>query len=54
MQQRTNPYTALDVRRTARRLWTDPVMQRRWLRAWLTARKHGGLLLEGSKPKWRA
>jgi hypothetical protein len=54
LMQRTTPYTFLEVRRMARRLWTDPAMQRRWLRAWLTARRHGGLILEGSKPKWRA
>jgi len=53
-RQRKTPYTSLEVRRMARRLWEDPAMQRRWLRAWLTARKSGGLLLEGSNPKWRA
>jgi hypothetical protein len=53
MQQRSTPYPLIDVRRMARRLWTDPAMQRRWLRAWLNARRHGGLLLEGAKPKWR-
>jgi hypothetical protein len=54
MRQRSTPYSAVALRRMARRLWADPVMQRRWVRAWLIARRHGGLLLEGSQPKWRA
>jgi hypothetical protein len=52
MRQRSTPYALLELRRMARRLWTDPAMRRRWLRAWLTARKNGGLLLEGADPKW--
>jgi hypothetical protein len=52
MRQRSTPYTLVELRRMARRLWSDPAMRRRWLRAWLTARKHGGLLLEGADPKW--
>jgi hypothetical protein len=52
MRQRTTPYTLVELRRMARRLWADPAMRRRWLRAWLTARKHGGLLLEGAEHKW--
>jgi hypothetical protein len=51
---RREPYSTLAVRRAARRLWADPAMQRKWLRAWLVARKGGGLLLEGSPAKWRA
>jgi len=54
MRQRATPYPTIELRRMARRLWPDPTMQRRWLRAWLIARRHGGLLLEGSRPKWRA
>jgi hypothetical protein len=52
MRQRTTPYTLVELRRMARRLWADPAMRRRWLRAWLTTRKHGGLLLEGAEHKW--
>jgi len=54
MRQRSTHYPTVELRRMARRLWVDPAMQRRWVRAWLTARKHGGLLLEGAKPRWRA
>jgi hypothetical protein len=54
MQIRREIYSLLDLRRAARRLWDDPAIQRKWLRAWLVARKGGGLLLEGSPAKWRA
>ncbi len=54
MLMRTTPYGLLDVRRKARLLWSDRTMQRRWVRAWLIARKHGGLLLEGAPAQWRS
>ncbi len=43
----------LCLRKMARKLWHEPSMQRKWLRAYLRARGWGGLVIEGA-PGWRA
>lgn len=53
MKINDQPRSLLCVRKMARKLWSEPAMQRKWLRAYLKARGWGGLLLEGSF-KWRS
>ena len=48
------PRSLLCLRKTARKLWREPAMQRKWLRAYLRARGWGGLVIEGAPSKWRA
>ena len=54
MNINTQPRSLLCLRKTARKLWREPAMQRKWLRAYLRARGWGGLVIEGAPPKWRA
>ena len=54
MNINTQPRSLLCLRKTARKLWSDPSMQRKWLRAYLKARGWGGLVIEGAPSKWRA
>ena len=46
-----SPRSLLCLRKMARKLWRDPALQRRWLRAYLNGRDWGGLVIEGA-PGW--
>ena len=48
-----SPRSLLCLRKMARKLWREPDMQRKWLRAYLKARGWGGLVIEGA-PGWHA
>ena len=52
MKIRTEPLSALEVRRRARTLWpNNPRMQRQWLRAYLRSSRLGLLSIEGRGPR---
>lgn len=46
-----SPRSLLCLRKMARKLWREPALQRKWLRAYLRARGWGGLVIEGA-PGW--
>ncbi len=48
-----SPHSLLCLCKMARKLWCEPALQRKWLRAYLKARGWGGLVIEGA-PGWRA